>query len=84
MTDKRLTRNILRLLEDKEIKHQIICEPGRTYTNNEGVLISGKGVRTAVLSVPLRNMHTPCETVNLKDIMSLKEIIGAIVCEENL
>ena len=84
LTDKRLTRNILWLLEEKEIEHQVICEPGRTYTNNEGVLISGKGVRTAVLSVPLRNMHTPCETVNLKDILSLKEIIGAIVCEERL
>jgi len=37
-----------------------------------------------VLSVPLKSMHTPCETVNLKDIQSLGEIIEAIVCEENL
>lgn len=84
LTDKRLTRNIRSLLRDKAVKHQIICEPGRTYTNNEGVLISGNGVRTAVLSVPLKNMHTPCETVNLKDILSLKEIIGVIVRKENL
>lgn len=84
LADKRLTRNIRKLLTDKGVKHQIICEPGRTYTNNEGLLISGNGVRTAVLSVPLRSMHTPCETVNLKDILSLKEIIGVIVREENL
>ena len=84
LTDKTLTRNILKMLENREIKHQVICEPGRTYTNNEGLLISGKGVRTAVLSVPLKNMHTPCETVNLKDVLSLKEIIVAIACEENL
>lgn len=84
LTDKTLTRSILKLLKDKGVKHQIICEPGRTYTNNEGLLISGSGVRTAVLSVPLKNMHTPCETVNLKDIISLKEILGAIVREENL
>lgn len=84
LTDKRLTRGIRALLEEKGIKHQIICEPGRTCTNNEGLLISGKGVRTAVLSVPLRSMHTPCETVNLKDILSLKEILLAIVGQENL
>ncbi len=84
LTDKRLTRNIIKLLKDKGIKHQIVCEPGRTCTNNEGLLISGKGVRTAVLSVPLKNMHTPCEAVNLKDILSLKEIILAIVGQENL
>ena len=84
LTDKRLTRNIVALLRERNIKHQIICEPGRTCTNNEGLLISGRGVRTAVLSVPLRSMHTPCETVNLKDILSLKEILLAIVGQENL
>lgn len=84
LTDKGLTRNILKLLKDKGIKHQIVCEPGRTCTNNEGLLISGKGIRTAVLSVPLKSMHTPGETVNLKDILSLKEIILAIVGQENL
>ena len=84
LTDRTLTRNIIKLLKDKGIKHQIICEPGKTYTNNEGLLISGKGVRTAVLSVPLKNMHTPCETVNLEDIKSLKEIIKAIVTDGEL
>lgn len=84
LTDKVLTRGIIKLLSKKGIKHQIICEPGRTYTNNEGVLVSGHGVRTAVLSVPLKNMHTPCETVNLEDIKSLKEILIAVMYEENL
>lgn len=84
LTDKALTRGIIRLLTEKGIKHQIICEPGRTYTNNEGMLVSGRGVRTAVLSVPLKNMHTPCETVNLEDIKSLKEILIAVMYEENL
>ena len=84
LTDKRLTRGIIKMLSEKGIKHQIICEPGRTHTNNEGMLVSGRGVRTAVLSVPLKNMHTPCETVNLEDIKSLKEILSAIMCEENL
>jgi endoglucanase len=79
-----LTRGIIKLLNEKGIKHQVICEPGRTHTNNEGVLISGQGVRTAVLSVPLKNMHTPCETVNLEDIKSLAQILCAIAYEENL
>lgn len=84
LTDKSLTRNIIKLLREKGIKHQIICEPGRTHTNNDGLIISGKGARTAVFSVPLRNMHTPCETVKLEDIKSLAEILTAIICEENL
>lgn len=27
-----------------------------------------KGVRTALLSIPLRNMHTPVEVVDLEDV----------------
>ena len=84
LSDRRLTRGVIKLLKEKGIRHQLICEPGRTYTNNEGLLISGRGVRTLVLSVPLRNMHTPCETVNLGDIKSLADILVAIVYEENL
>ena len=84
LTDKELTRGVLKLLKEKGIKHQRVCEPGRTYTNNEGLLVSGNGVRTLVLSVPLRNMHTPSETVKLDDIKSLAEILCAIVYEELL
>ena len=84
LCDKALTRNIIKLLKDKGIKHQIICEPGRTCTNNEGLLMGGLGARTAVLSVPLKNMHTPSETVNLGDILSLSQILCAVVCEENI
>lgn len=82
MTDKRLTRNIIKLLEKEGIKHQIVCEPKNTYTNNERLFINGEGSRTAVLSVPLRSMHTPSETVKLDDIASLKEIILAILYSE--
>lgn len=84
LTDKRLTRSIIALLKEKGIKHQLICEPGRTYTNNDGLLIGAKGARTAVFSIPLRNMHTPCETVKLDDIKSLAEILSAIVVKEGL
>lgn len=84
LTDKSLTRNVIKLLNNKGIEHQIICEPGATHTNNERLLVTNEGVRTLVLSVPLKNMHTPNETVNLKDIKSLGDIILAIAYEENL
>ena len=84
LCDKTLTRNVMKLLSEKSIRHQLICEPGATYTNNERVLISARGVRTLVLSVPLKNMHTPCETVDLEDIKSLGDILLAIAYEENL
>ncbi|MBQ7789158.1 MAG: M20/M25/M40 family metallo-hydrolase [Clostridia bacterium] len=84
LTDRRLTRNIINLLKEKGIKHQLVCEPGRTCTNNDPVSISGYGIRTALMSIPLKSMHTPSETVNLQDIKSLADILVAVSYEENL
>ncbi|MBI5927978.1 MAG: M20/M25/M40 family metallo-hydrolase [Chloroflexi bacterium] len=44
-----------------------------TYTGNTGtdawsIQVSRAGIPTALLGVPIRNMHTPVETVLLKDI----------------
>ena len=75
MTDRRLTRAIMRLLDKEGVKYQKICEPSYTYTNNDLVSVTGEGVPTLLMSVPLRSMHTPVETVDAKDIRSLADIL---------
>lgn len=83
--DRRLTRNIISLAKEKNISHQIICEPSYTGTNNEDISISGIGVRTSVVSVPLKHMHTPSEVVSLKDLKSLSDLLKAVmVAKEEL
>ena len=83
-TDRRLTRNIRRALDENGIEYQIVCEPKYTGTNNEPVAISGLGVRTAVLSVPLKSMHTASETASLHDIKSLSDILVCLATREEL
>ena len=83
-TDRRLTRNIRRALDENGIEYQVVCEPRYTGTNNEALAISGYGVRTAVLSVPLKSMHTPNEIVCLRDIKSLSNILTCIATREDL
>ena len=75
ITDVKLTRAIMKMLDTKGIKYQRVCEPSRTSTNSEGVSISGKGVRTLLMSIPLESMHTPSELVCLDDIRSLSDIL---------
>lgn len=75
LTDVRLTRNIMRALDGAKIPYQRVCEPSRTSTNNDGISISGHGVRSALLSIPLQSMHTPSEVVSLSDIRSLSDIL---------
>ncbi len=51
-----------------EIKWQPDIMPARTGTDAWAIQVSRGGVPTALLSIPLRNMHSPVETLDLKDI----------------
>ncbi len=78
-TDRALSRSILRLAKQNNIPCQIIVEPGATGTNHDILSITGKGARCAVMSLPLKSMHTTCESVNLFDIEALSDILSIVI-----
>lgn len=53
--------------------------PGHSGTNAWDIQISREGVATAVLSVPLRYMHTPLETVHRGDLDSTARLLAAFI-----
>lgn len=80
LTDRRLTKSILRLCEQRKIPHSPICEPTRTSTNNDGVSVCGRGVKTALVGIPIKSMHTPSEVASINDICALSRILEAVAC----
>jgi endoglucanase len=46
-----------------------------TGTNADMISISKSGVKTATVSIPLRNMHTDAEVVDTADIESAAALI---------
>ena len=50
------------------LKYQVEVLPSRTGTDADNMQISGLGAASGVVSVPLKYMHTPVETVKLEDI----------------
>lgn len=78
ITDRKVTKNIMKYLTSEGVSYQASCEPSRTSTNADYVSISGKGVPTVLISVPLKSMHTPSETANLNDIKSLSDVLVKI------
>jgi len=54
--------------KEANLKHQIEVIPSRTGTDADNIQISREGVCTGVVSVPVKYMHTPVETVELSDI----------------
>lgn len=77
LLDKNMSDDLTRLAKEKEIKHQIEVITGRsTGTNADHIICTKSGVRTAVLSIPLKYMHTPIEVVELSDIQSAAQLIA--------
>jgi putative aminopeptidase FrvX len=71
-----------------KIPYQIEAEPNATGTDANAIQITGKGVATALVSIPNRYMHTPSEVINLKDLENtvklLTEFILTITPKTNL
>ncbi|GEN29764.1 endoglucanase [Cerasibacillus quisquiliarum] len=80
------------LLEKTAKKLQMFLQyeltPRMTGTDADRMRLTGKGVPVALVSLPLRYMHSPVETASLKDIESeielLTEMIHQLDGTENL
>jgi putative aminopeptidase FrvX len=75
--DKQMSDDLIQLAKEKEIPYQIEVITGRsTGTNADDILITKGGVRTAVLSIPEKYMHTPIEMVEIGDIEAVAKLIA--------
>ena len=74
--DKKLSDEIMQVAEDKNISVQNDVMGRSTGTNADSISIAGHGVKTALLSIPLRFMHTYNEVVNVRDIELTSELIA--------
>lgn len=61
------------------IPYQIEVSPYPTGTDANVIQLSNKGVKTAVVSIPCRYMHTPHEVCSKRDISHAVKIIGAFL-----
>jgi endoglucanase len=74
---------LFKSLEETAIKHNIMYQievsPYPTGTDANVIQLSGNGVKTAVVSIPCRYMHTPHEMCAKIDIESAIRIINEFV-----
>ena len=65
----------------KAAQQEIPCQTeilsGRTGTNGDDFQTAREGIATAVLSLPLRYMHTPAEVVDLEDMERTARLLSA-------
>ena len=51
----------------------------RTGTDADSITITDTGVPTALLSIPLRYMHTPVEVLDVRDVAAVGDLMVAFV-----
>lgn len=66
--NKAIGRKLIDLAKQQNIKYQIEPIARPTGTDANFMQVSGTGVKTALLSIPCRYMHSPNEIVSLVDV----------------
>lgn len=74
-----MTRRMLDKAQEQNIPVQKEVMGGDTGTNAWGMQICNEGIATAVLSLPLRYMHTPVEVVDLADLEQTAQLLAAFI-----
>ncbi|MBR6530228.1 MAG: M20/M25/M40 family metallo-hydrolase [Clostridia bacterium] len=75
-----LTRDVIRVANEKEIPFQLLAEPGETGTNAHDIQVAGRGVASTIISLPLSYMHSPSEVIDTRDLESAVQLMKAY-CE---
>ena len=70
-------RQLVEVARAKEIPHQLEAVPAHSGTNAWAIQTVESGVCTAVVSLPLKYMHSPVEVIKLSDVRQ----VGRLLCE---
>jgi putative aminopeptidase FrvX len=71
----KLRKLILDTAETKKIPHQLAASSRSTGTDTDAFAYANGGTPSALISLPLKYMHTTCETVHKNDIKNVIELI---------
>ncbi len=80
--DEAMSNSLCKLADQLGIAHQYEVMAETTGTNTDVISTSCHGVKTALLSIPLRYMHTPVEVVDTADIAAVGDLMAAWIEQE--
>lgn len=77
--DRRFTKKIIRTAREKNIKIQLLGEPSHTGTDTHALALVREGVPAALISIPLRSMHTYTEVISLRDVDAAANLLAEVI-----
>lgn len=78
-TNRAFTKHAVKVAESEGIPYQLSAAPGRTGTNSNAVQTTRDGIPTLLISIPLKNMHTMSEIVNMNDALNTSRLVAAVL-----
>ena len=81
--DKALTKELKDICMDKNIPYQHDVMGCGTGTNADSINNTGRGIKTALLSVPLKYMHTGCEVISTEDIENTAKLLAEFLIKKD-
>ena len=76
--DRALSQKLIRLAEENGIPYTVEVMGRYTGTDADDAATAGTGRITGLISIPIRYMHTPAETADLKDVEAAAKLIATM------
>ncbi len=73
--DKNISQKLMETAKEKNIPYDLEIMAESTGTNADMISVSRIGVKTSTVSIPLRNMHTATEILDLKDLIAVCDLL---------
>ncbi|WP_434223429.1 M42 family metallopeptidase [Fervidobacterium gondwanense] len=81
VTNKKFVEHVKKVAGKYNIKIQIEAIAGRSGTDTDEVQLTRIGVKTALVSIPLRYMHNPYEKLIIKDVEDTAKLLAFTAAE---
>jgi len=75
----KLYQALVEVARELEIPYQVEPIPGRSGTDAWAIQVTREGIPTALLSIPLRYMHTSVETLSLGDVERTGRLVAGFI-----
>ncbi len=82
--DDEISGKLIKIARTKKIKYQTEVMGGQTSTNADKISVAGRGVKTGLISIPLRNMHSAVEVLQLDDVEAVAQLLAEYVLSKGV